>query len=78
MGKILVGIGVAIALLGAILWAGERFFGRTGGFLPGDIVVRRGNFTFAFPIVTCILLSIVLSFLLPFLMRFFGGPGGPR
>ncbi|MBW3625237.1 MAG: DUF2905 domain-containing protein [Armatimonadetes bacterium] len=78
MGKILIGVGLLIVALGALLWAGERFFGRTGGFLPGDIVIRRGNFTFAFPIVTCIVLSILFSLLLPFIMRFFNGPGGPR
>jgi hypothetical protein len=29
--------------------------------LPGDLVARRGNFTFFFPLMTCILLSIALS-----------------
>lgn len=78
MGKILVFTGVLIALFGGLLWAGERFFGRAGGFLPGDIVIRKGNFTFAFPIVTSILLSIVLSVLLTLAVRYFGGSGGPR
>lgn len=32
-----------------------------GGFLPGDIVVRRGNFTLLFPIVTMLVVSIVLT-----------------
>jgi hypothetical protein len=40
-----------------------------GGFLPGDIVVRRQNFTFAFPIVTMILVSIVLTVLLNLFFR---------
>jgi hypothetical protein len=31
------------------------------GRLPGDIVVRRGQSTFYFPIVTCIILSVLLS-----------------
>ena len=48
---------VAAALLWPFL---SRFLGR----LPGDVVVRRGNFTLAFPIVTCLLISIVLSLLL--------------
>ena len=78
MGKILILVGVMIAAFGALLWAGERFFGRAGGFLPGDIVLRKGNFTFAFPIVTSIVLSILLSVLLTLAVRFFGGPGGPR
>jgi hypothetical protein len=45
----------------AILWPFvARYFGR----LPGDVVVRRPGFTFAFPIVTCLLLSLLLSVLL--------------
>jgi len=34
------------------------------GRLPGDIVIRRDNFTFYFPIVTCLLISAVLSLIL--------------
>ena len=45
----------------AILWP---FLSRWIGRLPGDVVVRRENFTFAFPIVTCLLISLVLSLLL--------------
>lgn len=45
----------------AILWP---FLSRWVGRLPGDVVVRRGNFTLAFPIVTCLLLSLVLSLIL--------------
>jgi hypothetical protein len=41
------------------------FFGRTAiGRLPGDFVVRRGNFTFYFPLMTSIALSLLLSLLL--------------
>ena len=46
--------GAVLLVLGALLSLG---FGR----LPGDIVVRRGNFTLFFPLATSILLSIVLS-----------------
>lgn len=42
---------------------------RHAGRLPGDIVVRRENFTFAFPIVTCLLISLALSLLLWFFRR---------
>jgi hypothetical protein len=45
----------------AILWP---FLSRWIGRFPGDVVVRRENFTFAFPIVTCLLISLVLSLLL--------------
>ena len=39
------------------------------GRLPGDIVVRRGSFSFYFPIVTCIVLSLLATLLLSFLRR---------
>ena len=44
-----------------LLWP---FLSRYVGKLPGDIVIRRPGFTFAFPIVTCLLLSLVLTLLL--------------
>lgn len=37
--------------------------------LPGDILTKRGNATFYFPIVTSILLSIILTFILNFFLR---------
>jgi hypothetical protein len=49
-----------VLLLMAILWPiVSKYFGR----LPGDIVVRRPGFTFVFPIVTCLVLSLLLSLL---------------
>ncbi len=57
---------------GVLLLAGLALtaFGGLGlGRLPGDLVYRRGNFTFYFPIVTSILLSIVLSLLLWLIRR---------
>jgi Protein of unknown function (DUF2905) len=65
--KSLILMGLVIAALGAMLWlfSGVPFVGR----LPGDIYVRRGNFTFYFPIVTCILISIVASLILALLRR---------
>ena len=53
-------------VLAAVLWpVVSRYFGR----LPGDIVVRRPGFTFVFPIVTCLLLSLLLSFLFSIFRR---------
>lgn len=61
-GKFLVIIGLVIAAVGALLWAG---FGRGWlGRLPGDIHYTRGNFSFYFPVVTCLLLSLLLTLLL--------------
>jgi Protein of unknown function (DUF2905) len=47
-------------LVAALAWpVASRYFGR----LPGDIIVRRPGFTFVFPLVTCLVLSLVLSLL---------------
>ena len=66
-GKSLMVAGLALVALGAMLWlmAGVPFIGR----LPGDISVRRGDYTFYFPVVTCILISIVVSLILALMRR---------
>lgn len=62
LGKGMVIAGLALVLIGGIVWLlGPRWF--SGGWLPGDISVRRGNFSFHFPIVTCLVVSVVLSVL---------------
>jgi hypothetical protein len=62
LGKYLVVLGLFIAAVGAILWSG---FGRGWiGHMPGDIHYKGENFSFHFPIVTCILISLLLSFIL--------------
>lgn len=59
LGKFMVIAGLALAAVGALIWSG---FGRGWfGHLPGDIHVERENFSFHFPLVTCVLLSIVLT-----------------
>jgi hypothetical protein len=61
LGKILVVAGLAIALVGALLWSGV---GRSWlGRLPGDIHYSRDNFSFHFPIVTCLIVSALLTLL---------------
>ena len=62
LGKLLVIIGAAIAVIGALLWSGvgKGWLGR----LPGDINYSRENFSFHFPIVTCLLISVILSLIL--------------
>lgn len=64
LGKMLVALGAGLALLGLAVWALGRAAGRgPGGLLPGDVLVRRGNFTFLFPVATCIAASAFLSVL---------------
>ena len=51
-------IGLVILVLG-LLWP---IIARLGlGRLPGDIVIQRGNFSFYFPLATCIIVSVLLS-----------------
>ena len=59
LGKMLILLGVFIILIGFLLVIGEKipWIGR----LPGDIIIRKKNFTFYFPIVTSILISIILT-----------------
>jgi len=66
LGKLLVLVGVLTAVAGAVLLlAGKTPLGR----LPGDIVVRRENFTFYFPLATGILVSVILSLLVWLIFR---------
>jgi hypothetical protein len=60
LGKVLVVIGLASALVGLLLWSG---FGKGWlGKLPGDINYTKENFSIHFPIVTCLLASAILTF----------------
>ncbi|HEX7253427.1 MAG TPA: DUF2905 domain-containing protein [Thermoanaerobaculia bacterium] len=65
MRTLLIAAGVLLLAAGVLWPVLSRYVGR----LPGDIVVRRPGFTFAFPIVTCLLLSLLLTLLLWLLRR---------
>ena len=61
LGKVIFITGLVLAAVGAFVW-------KTGGLgglgkLPGDVFVQKGNSTFYFPIVTCLLLSALLTLL---------------
>ncbi len=62
IGRMIVVIGVLLIVVGVLLIFSDKipWIGR----LPGDILVRRKNFAFYFPIATCILLSILITLLL--------------
>jgi hypothetical protein len=68
MGKLLVVIGVIVTLIGVAMWTGigRGWLGR----LPGDIHYSRDNFSFHFPIVTCLLFSVVLTVIMWLLRKF--------
>ena len=59
IGRALVIVGVVIAVVGFMLMLAGRvpWIGR----LPGDIYIRRGNWSFYFPLATSLLLSVILT-----------------
>jgi hypothetical protein len=67
MGKSLVLVGIAIVVIGIAIWglSSIPYIGR----LPGYVYVRRGNFTFYFPLATCILISIIATILFSLMRR---------
>jgi hypothetical protein len=56
MGKVLLVLGLVISAIGVLIMLGVPF-----GRLPGDFAVKRGNFSFYFPLTTSIILSILLT-----------------
>ena len=52
LGLVLVGVGVLLSLAGRLPWLGR---------LPGDILIRRDNFSFYFPLTSGLLLSAIVS-----------------
>jgi uncharacterized protein HemY len=64
MGRTLIIIGLVIAAAGLLITWGVPI-----GRLPGDMTIRRGNFSFYFPLATSIIASIVLTLLMWLLRR---------
>ena len=74
LGKTLIILGLGIVVLGIIVsllgkWPGEGTGLGWLGKLPGDIFIKRDNFTFYFPLGTSILISVVGSLLLYFFLK---------
>ena len=59
MGKLIFIAGLVLAGVGLLIWSGvgRGWFGQ----LPGDISVSRPNYSFHFPIVTCLIISAILT-----------------
>ncbi len=67
-GVLLIGLGVVVALVGLLVYAGGlSWFGR----LPGDIRIEGEHSRFYFPLTSMILVSIVLSVVVNVLRRWF-------
>jgi hypothetical protein len=59
LGRFLIGLGLVIVAVGVILALGSRipWLGR----LPGDVYVKRGNWSFYFPLATSLVVSVLLT-----------------
>jgi hypothetical protein len=67
VGKMMIYFGVAFIIVGLLIQVLGKLPGV--GRLPGDFFVKKGSFTFYFPLATCLLASIVLSLVLSFFWR---------
>ena len=67
IGKIVVFAGAVLIISGLLLLLISKFTALDR--LPGDIFLKKGNYSFYFPIVTSIILSIILTIVLNILLR---------
>ena len=70
IGRTIVIVGIILVVMGLILSFGVRipFLGK----LPGDILIKKDGFSFYFPVVTLLLLSVVLTLIINSILRFIG------
>ena len=68
LGRVLIVVGIFFLLAGLVVQIGHKlpWLGR----LPGDIAIRRDDFSFYFPLTTCLLASILISVIVWILGRF--------
>lgn len=64
IGRVLIFLGLTVAVFGAIVLLLSRLGAGRGWPLPGDIVIRKGPVTIFFPIVTMVVVSIIMTLLL--------------
>ena len=65
--KLLIAVGIIVVIVGVLMLLNIKIpFGK----FPGDIVIKKENFTFTFPIITCIIASIILSFVMWIISKF--------
>jgi len=66
MSRFLITAGILLIILGVLF----PYYSRLGlGQLPGDIYIKKENFSFYFPLTTCVLLNLLISLVLWFLRR---------
>ncbi len=64
LGKTIITIGIILVVVGLLMTLAGKIPGV--GKLPGDILIKKENFSFYFPLTTCILLSIIVSVIMYF------------
>lgn len=71
LARALILFGIILVVLGVVLTLAVKFSGKVPwiGQLPGDIIIKRGNFTFYFPLATCLLASLILTLVLSIFRR---------
>ena len=69
LGRLFIILGLILVVLGVILTYSDFLSFLRLGRLPGDISVKRENFSFYFPITTCILISLVLTVIFYFFKK---------
>ncbi|MBO2519942.1 MULTISPECIES: DUF2905 domain-containing protein [Limnochorda] len=67
LGRTLILFGVLLIVVGGLILLAGRLPGI--GRLPGDILVRRGSFTFYMPLATSLIVSLLLTLLLNLIFR---------
>jgi len=67
VGKLMILFGVIFIVLGLAM----QLIGKVPGIghLPGDIFVKKGDFTFYFPLATCLIASVILSLILSLFLK---------
>ncbi len=67
LGRLMVGMGIALVVLGGLVWLLSR--GQFFGQLPGDIRIERDGFSCLIPIASSIILSLLLTLVLNIIVR---------
>ena len=70
IGKILITIGIIVFIIGVLMVFVKKLPFNLGN-LPGDINIKKENFSFYFPITTSIIISIIFSIILTIVSRLF-------
>lgn len=70
IGKALIITGIILLIIGTTLILLKKF-SFTNLKLPGDILIKKENFTFYFPITTSIIISLLLSIIFWLITKIF-------